>query len=60
MYLCGASGWLTSDESAGESRMKAAWLDAMMTHVLPLEQVQHGSDIAATKADSAIKVELET
>ena len=32
---------------------------AMVTHVLPLDEAQRGFDLAATKADGAIKVVLE-
>jgi L-iditol 2-dehydrogenase len=37
----------------------AVQAEAMVTHVLPLEEAQRGFDMAATKADGAIKVVLE-
>ena len=33
--------------------------EAMVSHVLPVEQVQHGFDLAASKKDKAVKVVLE-
>jgi len=34
-------------------------VEAIATHILPIEQVQHGMDLALTKDDEAIKVILE-
>ena len=37
----------------------AVYAEALVTHVLPIEEAQLGFDLSATKADGAIKVVLE-
>ncbi len=59
--LVGTSGYSPRDYEAALALISGGTVraGAMVSHVLPLEQIQRGFDLADTKAEAAIKVMLE-